>query len=199
MGICKTCTCRKRSGVVENLLTGAYTITFVDDPAFRSTTANEGTFNLDPGQRLTITDYGVEDDLHALALGELEDALPRGLRGGPAALALGEAGREAPQLGADHAVGEGLEGLVRLVEPGLGARQAPVAQLDVGPEDRAQRPALGEAVLQVAVGREPQAGFVGGLGHPEGGVDLVPLPLADRFTRRGPPLLRRVQQSLTIE
>ncbi|MCA9674169.1 MAG: 2Fe-2S iron-sulfur cluster binding domain-containing protein, partial [Myxococcales bacterium] len=23
MGICKTCTCRKRSGVVENLLTGA--------------------------------------------------------------------------------------------------------------------------------------------------------------------------------
>jgi len=42
----------------ENLLTGAYTITFVDDPAFRSTTANEGTFNLDPGQRLTITDYG---------------------------------------------------------------------------------------------------------------------------------------------
>lgn len=42
----------------ENLLTGAYTITFVNDPAYRSTTANEGTFNLDAGQRLTITDFG---------------------------------------------------------------------------------------------------------------------------------------------
>lgn len=42
----------------ENLLTGAYTITFVTDPATRSTTANEGTFNLDAGQRLTITDFG---------------------------------------------------------------------------------------------------------------------------------------------
>lgn len=42
----------------ENLLTGAYTITFLDSPAFRTTTANEGTFNLDPGQRLTITPFG---------------------------------------------------------------------------------------------------------------------------------------------
>jgi len=42
----------------ENLATGAYTITFQSDPATRSTTANEGTFNLDEGQRLTITDYG---------------------------------------------------------------------------------------------------------------------------------------------
>lgn len=42
----------------ESLLTGAYTITFLDSPAFRTTTANEGTFNLDPGQRLTITPFG---------------------------------------------------------------------------------------------------------------------------------------------
>ncbi len=42
----------------ENLLSGAYTITFTDSPTHRATTANEGTFNLAPGQRLTITDFG---------------------------------------------------------------------------------------------------------------------------------------------
>jgi hypothetical protein len=42
----------------ENLAAGTYTITFQNDPAMRSTTANEGTFTLDEGQRLTITDYG---------------------------------------------------------------------------------------------------------------------------------------------
>ncbi len=42
----------------ESLLTGAYTIIFLDSPAFRTTTANQGTFNLDPGQHLTITPFG---------------------------------------------------------------------------------------------------------------------------------------------
>lgn len=42
----------------ERLLTGAYTVTFAGSPAYQHTTASEGTFNLDPGQRLTITDFG---------------------------------------------------------------------------------------------------------------------------------------------
>jgi hypothetical protein len=42
----------------ENLLTGIYTVTFTDSPLYRITTANEGTFALDAGQRLMINDFG---------------------------------------------------------------------------------------------------------------------------------------------
>jgi hypothetical protein len=42
----------------ENLLTGIYTVTFTDSPLYRITTANEGTFALDGGQRLMINDFG---------------------------------------------------------------------------------------------------------------------------------------------
>ena len=42
----------------ENRAAGTNTITFQNYPAMRSTTANEGTFTLAEGQRLTITDYG---------------------------------------------------------------------------------------------------------------------------------------------
>jgi hypothetical protein len=42
----------------ENLLTGIYTVTFTDSPMYRITTAAEGTFPLDSGQRLIIKDFG---------------------------------------------------------------------------------------------------------------------------------------------
>jgi hypothetical protein len=42
----------------ENLLTGIYTVTFTDSALYRITTANEGTFPLDVGQRLMINDFG---------------------------------------------------------------------------------------------------------------------------------------------
>lgn len=42
----------------ENLLTGYYTITFTDSPTYRTTTAREGTFSLDVGQRLMINEFG---------------------------------------------------------------------------------------------------------------------------------------------
>jgi hypothetical protein len=42
----------------ERLLTGIYTVTFTDSPTYRATTASEGTFALDPGQRLTVNDFG---------------------------------------------------------------------------------------------------------------------------------------------
>jgi len=42
----------------ENLLPGIYTVTFTDSPLYRTTTANEGTFALDAGQRLTIDSFG---------------------------------------------------------------------------------------------------------------------------------------------
>jgi hypothetical protein len=42
----------------ENLLAGIYTVTFTDSPMYRITTANEGTFALDGGQRLMINDFG---------------------------------------------------------------------------------------------------------------------------------------------
>jgi hypothetical protein len=42
----------------ENLLTGIYTVTFTDSALYRITTANEGTFPLDAGQRLMINDFG---------------------------------------------------------------------------------------------------------------------------------------------
>lgn len=42
----------------ERLLPGIYTVTFTDSPLYRTTTANEGTFQLDAGQRLTINDFG---------------------------------------------------------------------------------------------------------------------------------------------
>ena len=38
----------------ESLLTGIYTVTFTDSPMYRTTTANEGTFALDSGQRLIV-------------------------------------------------------------------------------------------------------------------------------------------------
>jgi hypothetical protein len=42
----------------ENLLRGIYTITFTDSPTYRTTTAHEGTFALEPQQRLTIDPFG---------------------------------------------------------------------------------------------------------------------------------------------
>ncbi len=42
----------------ENLLRGVYTITFTDSLLYRTTTASEGTFALDGGQRLTIDPFG---------------------------------------------------------------------------------------------------------------------------------------------
>ena len=42
----------------EHLLRGIYTITFTPSPTYRITTANEGTFALDAGQRLTIDRFG---------------------------------------------------------------------------------------------------------------------------------------------
>jgi len=42
----------------ENLLSGIYTVTFTPSPTYRITTANEGTFALDAGQRLTIDRFG---------------------------------------------------------------------------------------------------------------------------------------------
>jgi hypothetical protein len=42
----------------ENLLRGIYTVTFTPSPTYRITTANEGTFALDAGQRLTIDRFG---------------------------------------------------------------------------------------------------------------------------------------------
>jgi hypothetical protein len=42
----------------ENLLTGYYTITFTDSPMYRTTSASEGTFSLDAGQRLMINEFG---------------------------------------------------------------------------------------------------------------------------------------------
>jgi hypothetical protein len=42
----------------ENLLRGIYTISFTPSPTYRITTANEGTFALDAGQRLTIDRFG---------------------------------------------------------------------------------------------------------------------------------------------
>lgn len=42
----------------ERLLPGIYTVIFVDNPLYRTTTANEGTFQLEAGQRLTINDFG---------------------------------------------------------------------------------------------------------------------------------------------
>jgi hypothetical protein len=42
----------------ENLLRGIYTVTFTPSPTYCITTANEGTFALDAGQRLTIDRFG---------------------------------------------------------------------------------------------------------------------------------------------
>lgn len=42
----------------ENLLRGAYTVTFTDAPTFRMTTPHEGTFILETGQRLTVNPFG---------------------------------------------------------------------------------------------------------------------------------------------
>jgi hypothetical protein len=42
----------------ENLLTGIYTVTFTDSPMHRATTASEGTFALESGQRLMINEFG---------------------------------------------------------------------------------------------------------------------------------------------
>ena len=42
----------------ENLLRGVYTVTFTDSLLYRTTTASEGTFALDGGQRLTIDPFG---------------------------------------------------------------------------------------------------------------------------------------------
>lgn len=42
----------------EHLLPGIYTIRFTDSPTYRTTTANEGTFALEAGQRLTINAFG---------------------------------------------------------------------------------------------------------------------------------------------
>jgi hypothetical protein len=42
----------------ENLLPSVYTVTFTDSPTYRTTTANEGTFALDGGQRLTLNPFG---------------------------------------------------------------------------------------------------------------------------------------------
>ena len=42
----------------ENLLRGIYTISFTPSPTYRITTASEGTFALDAGQRLTIDRFG---------------------------------------------------------------------------------------------------------------------------------------------
>lgn len=42
----------------DNLLTGFYTITFTDSPLYRATTATEGTFSLDGGQRMEVNPFG---------------------------------------------------------------------------------------------------------------------------------------------
>lgn len=42
----------------ETLQPGVYTLTFTDSPTYRTTTANEGTFALAAGQRLTINPFG---------------------------------------------------------------------------------------------------------------------------------------------
>jgi hypothetical protein len=42
----------------ENLLRGIYTVSFTDSPLYRITTAREGTFALDAGQRLTLDPFG---------------------------------------------------------------------------------------------------------------------------------------------
>jgi hypothetical protein len=42
----------------ENLLAGNYTVTFTDSLTYHATTSNEGTFNLEAGQRLTINSFG---------------------------------------------------------------------------------------------------------------------------------------------
>lgn len=42
----------------ENLLSGIYIITFTDSPTYRATTASEGTFALESGQRLTVNEFG---------------------------------------------------------------------------------------------------------------------------------------------
>lgn len=42
----------------ENLAVGVYTLTFTDSPTYRTTTANEGTYALEAGQRLTINPFG---------------------------------------------------------------------------------------------------------------------------------------------
>ena len=41
-----------------NLLRGVYTVSFTDSPLYRITTAREGTFALDAGQRLTLDPFG---------------------------------------------------------------------------------------------------------------------------------------------
>jgi hypothetical protein len=42
----------------ERLLPGIYTITFTDNPTYTATTANQGTFELEAGNRLTVNDFG---------------------------------------------------------------------------------------------------------------------------------------------
>ena len=42
----------------EKLLPGYYTVTFTESPMYRITTANEGTFALESGQRLMINEFG---------------------------------------------------------------------------------------------------------------------------------------------
>jgi hypothetical protein len=42
----------------EHLLRGIYTVTFTPSPTYRITTASEGTFALETGQRLTIDRFG---------------------------------------------------------------------------------------------------------------------------------------------
>jgi hypothetical protein len=48
----------EQSFCFENLEPGIYTLTFTDSPTYRTTTSNEGTFALDAGQRLTISEFG---------------------------------------------------------------------------------------------------------------------------------------------
>lgn len=59
----------------ENLLPGIYTLTFTDSPTYRTTTANEGTFALAVGQRLTINPFGAvpvsSDDLRAVVAAQV--------------------------------------------------------------------------------------------------------------------------------
>ncbi len=42
----------------ENLLRGAYTVTFIDAVTYRTTTPHEGTFIIETGQRLTVNAFG---------------------------------------------------------------------------------------------------------------------------------------------
>ncbi|MBI5959871.1 MAG: hypothetical protein HY866_14110, partial [Chloroflexi bacterium] len=64
----------------ENLLRGIYTINFTDSPTYRTTTAREGTFALEPQQRLTIDPFGAFpvslDNLRAETAAQIAAAQP---------------------------------------------------------------------------------------------------------------------------